>query len=509
VSQNELYDIFKDPFKFFRVCWPELSMYDKQADIVQSILDNDETFVPAGNQLGKDFIAAFITVWFFCSRVPSKIVTIAPGQTQLETVLWGEIRKFIQTSSVPLPIKYNHLDCKFVMPDGSVDPQARMLGIATNKAENVQGQHLVRGDNGEPSTLALFDEASGVDNQFYDGVDAWSHRRLIIGNPLPCTNFFFQGVSGGDIEREDEGYHRKVLKIKASDSPNVRLALAEIKAGKEVSHTTLIPGVVSYNDYNKRRKLWDAVKQCIGLDAEFYAGAEVLLFPPEWLNASEQLTPPKIRKAKSIGVDPAEGGDNTVWTVIDKYGIIEQISLSTQKTNTISNRTIVLLKKHNVEPSNVLFDIGGGGKQHADQLRERGYDVRTVAFGGAPTPVDAGEGKIVHIDKKDVQETRTVYKNKRAQLYGDFREILNPENGHKFGIPPKYTELRRQLAPLPLLYDAEGRLYLPPKDKPTTGYKGETIRKLLGCSPDEADSTVLALHGMLYPAEQILVGAIF
>lgn len=506
---DEYVDMVKNPFKFLKVGWPMFKIYDKQKEIIDSVIENDETIVPAGNQLGKDFITAFIVIWFFSSRYPCKIMTIAPGQSQLETVLWGEIRRFMSLSKIPLPIKYNHLDCKFILKDGEIEPQARLLGMATNKAENVQGQHLQRGPNGEPRTMAVFDEASGIADQFYDGVDAWSHRRLIIGNPLPCTNFFFQGVKGGDIPREDSGYHRKVIKVKASDSPNVRLALEEKRLGKKVSNTILIPGVVSYNDYQKRRKLWDPIKQCIGLDAEFYEGAEVLLFPPEWLNASEELTVPEKRYAKSIGVDAAEGGDNTVWTVIDEFGIIEQISLSTSDTSGIPNRTIGLIKKYGVEPENVLFDIGGGGKQHADQLRERGYDVRTVAFGGTPTPVDAGDGKIVDVDKKDIQETRQVYKNKRAQLYGDLRELINPENEPTFQIPAKYSELRRQLAPLPLLYDQEGKMFLPPKDRPSQNYKGDTIRSILGCSPDEADSLVLAVHGMLYPARQMVVGALF
>lgn len=513
VSMEQLKGFVEDPLKFMAMCWPMFKIYDRQRQIVESVVENDETIVPAAHQMGKDFITGMIVIWYFCSRVPCKIVTIAPGQTQLETVMWGEIRRFLQLSKLPLPIKYNHLDCKYILPDGSIEAQSRILGIATNKAENVQGQHLKRGPGGRPSTLAVFDEASGVGDQFYDGCDAWSHRRLIIGNPLPCTNFFFRNSEQGDVPRDDQdGYFQKVIRVRAIDSPNVRLALEEKKLKKKITNRILVPGLVSYQDYLKRRKLWDPIKQSYGLDGEFYKGAEVLLFPPDWLNHAEEVAAEapalKYRKAEAIGVDSAEGGDSTVWTVIDRHGIIEQISIATKDTSDIPNRTIGLIKKYGVEPQNVLFDIGGGGKQHADQLRDRDYDVRTIAFGGTPTPVDAGNGYLVEVDKGEIQETRQEYKNKRAQMYGDLRKLLNPENESGFGIDSKYAELRRQLSPLPLLYDAEGKMMLPPKDKPTENYKGDTIRKILGRSPDEADSTVLAVHGLLYPARQLIVGAI-
>jgi hypothetical protein len=210
-----------------------------------------------------------------------------------------------------------------------------------------------------------------------------------------------------------------------------------------------------------------------------------------------------------MGVDAAEGGDATVWTIVDEFGIIFQLSLSTINTSEVPNRTIALINKYGVPPENTMFDIGGGGKQHADQLRERGYDVRTVAFGGAPVPIDSMDGKIVDQTRDEIDEIKCSYKNKRAQMYGDLRFLVNPDIGGKFCIPRKYTETHRQLKPLPLMYDPEGKLYLPPKDKPSENFKGTTIKGILGRSPDEADSLVLAVHGMLYPAEELVAGPLF
>lgn len=303
-------------------------------------------------------------------------------------------------------------------------------------------------------------------------------------------------------------FYVKVIRIKATDSPNVRLGLAQRAAGKTPTNEIIVPGVMPYDEYQKRRATWDKVRQCVGLDAEFWEGADALLFPPEWLNRCEERARelvPKVRRAVSMGVDPAEGGDKTAFTVVDWWGVIEQVSLQTPSTNDIPNRAIGLMRKHAVQPSNVLFDRGGGGKQAADQMRERGYGgVRTVAFGEPVTPAFS-KGTRDEDDVTDQAEARYQYKNRRAQMYHMIRLLMERPQG--FGIPSFYPELRRQLAPIPLTYDREGRLYLLPKSKSRPDSKEKTLIDLIGHSPDEADSLALAVYGLHKPAPVASAGA--
>jgi hypothetical protein len=42
-----------DPIEFQKLLWPDITFYDKQKEILYSVLDNNETFVPAGNMLGR------------------------------------------------------------------------------------------------------------------------------------------------------------------------------------------------------------------------------------------------------------------------------------------------------------------------------------------------------------------------------------------------------------------------------------------------------------------------
>src|SRR3990172_2997983 len=107
--------LLSDPIKFTSTCWPHLRLYDKQVEIMYSVRDNKRTVCVAGNQLGKDFITALIALWFFCSRRPCRVVTSSSGQSQLEAVLWGEMRRFLNTTVYPLPIDTNALLIRHVL----------------------------------------------------------------------------------------------------------------------------------------------------------------------------------------------------------------------------------------------------------------------------------------------------------------------------------------------------------------------------------------------------------
>lgn len=513
-------EILEDPFLFKELCWPQIQFYDDQAEIIESVKDNIETYAPAGNMLGKDFVSGFLAVWFFASRSPVRVVTSSVDHSQLKGVLWGEIRRFIDTSEYDLGFNINDLMIRQLRPDGSNEPRSEMIGRVAQKGEGLLGRHVERGPNNQPKTLAIIDEASGFEDIHYNSIVTWAHRVLIIGNPYPCENFFKRGVKAGDLEDTTRPgkYFRKVIKIRAERSPNIRLALEEIKAGKKPSGREIVPGVMSWSEYQYRRATWDEMKQCIGLDAEFYEGKEVKLYPPDVLAAAVRKAAALSKSgriAQAIGVDTGEGGDSTVWTVVDHLGIIEQISIKTSDTSVIPGRTIALIEQYGVHPGRVLFDSGGGGKEHVDILRAQGYDVKAIPFGGSPTgPDEYAMWKRMPDERKAEKEQRQEYKNRRAEMYGEASKILRGvhtsgigEDG--FGIPEEYAELLRQLSHIPKLYDGEGRSYLPPKSKSSPNYTGVTLVGMIGNSPDEADSFVLAVFGMVWVETVVDIAPMF
>ncbi len=518
------------PLKLKELLWPHVTFYKQQREIIESVVDNDETVVPAGNMLGKDFVAGFIALTFFLARLahPCRIITTSVSDDHLR-VLWGEIGRFISESKYPLdsrkggPLICNHHEIRKIY-NGEEDKFSYLRGKTSERGEGLQGHHAPSTNKRtNPATLAIYDEASGVNQAAKQMCDTWAHRSLVIGNCWYCENFFKHAVlgnpatkdPGGDMPRIDApGLYRKVIKIKGEDSPNVRYGMAQKAAGITPTDEIILPGVLSYGDYIKRRATLDEHTQCVSLDAEFYEGSEVRLYPSDWLDKAAEAANDlgdRARRAKTIGVDSAAGGDNSAWAVCDEFGLIELISIKTKDTMVIVDETIRLILHYKVEHKNVLFDDGGGGHQHVDQLRRMGYRVRAILFGGTATP-PRKRGRITFEEKKHTDETRYVYRNRRCEMYGELRLRLDPStNDPVFAIPGEEAELRRQLGPLPLLFDEVGRLYLPPKDKPKkTGVnesKVVTIKEMLGCSPDESDALVLAHFGMVERAMPVRIGA--
>lgn len=536
-----------DPLAVMKVFWPNEYYYKQQREICYSLWNNDETIVPAGNMLGKDFIAGRILLVFFLTRTPCRIVTTSAKSEHLR-VLWGELNAAIQSAAYPLtvdkggPLIVNHQNIRRIDTEtGKECPLSYITGMvaSADSIAAMQGHHIARRADpetglwdGVPRTMFVSDESSSVPDEYFTMVRTWANRMFIFGNTWDCNNYFYHAIegkpgsddTGGDLLRDpsrpDKGYYRKIIQITARDSPNVQYALKEIELGLEPSGRMIVNGVKSYEEYTKNLKMWDVVQQTVSLEAQFYKGIGNLMFPQDWLNASHARvssipTPTSgQRKAKAIGCDPAEGGDKSSWCVIDELGVLELISLKTPDTSIIPRTTIALMQKWQVHPEMVLFDRGGGGKQHADNLRDMGYKVRTVGFGESVAP-ERKRGTTILPVKIEQDEERYAYKNRRAEMYHEIRLAIDPSETtskegkpEPFCIPREMVELRKQLAPIPLKYDREGRIELPPKNKRDKDSKEVTLIELIGHSPDEADSLALAMYGLVNKKRKPTAGAL-
>lgn len=526
-----------DPLAVVEKFWPDVYLYDKQRALLYSLWNNDETVCPAGNMLGKDFIAALGILIFFQTRKPCRAVTTSVKDDHL-VVLWGEMLNFIRTSKYPMRVEdggnliVNHRHIRKIVKDEATGKmiecdKSYIKGFVAEKGAAYQGHHIAQTGDGIPRTLLAVDEASGVEDDCYEMGSTWANRIFIIGNPWQCSNFFYRAVEGnadgsdlgGDISRPGGGFYRKVISIAATDSPNVRLAMKEIESGKEPSHTVLVPGVKTYAEYLKNLRLWDDKKQCVALRGQFYKGADVMLIPAAWLELAMEIarkhnqTGPQLRRRlinPSLGVDSAMGGDNTSWAGGDLAGLTFLEMSKTPNTAKITGNTLAIAQSLCVADRSILFDAGGGGQVHADRLREQGHDVRSIAFGEGVTPMP--RSYMTSTDERiEQREEKYVYKNRRAELYGLLRERLDPisQEKHPFGLPRELLykprpdggpTLYKQLSVIPLWYDEEGRLYLPPKQRKPDAKddKKPTMNKLLGgYSPDEADALVLMHYGLV------------
>lgn len=537
-----------DPLSFRDKCWPWVEFYPQQIEIIYSVLDNHTTVVPAGNQLGKDFVSAFICLWIFMAFEEVRVLTTSVKDEHLN-VLWGEITKFINTSRIPLveipkvektkgaPWRMVHHKITKNAEDPFGKGKSYILGTVADDSQSLAGHHVTADENNQWSAISLYvqDEASSMNPNHFDAAQGWAKRNLMIGNTEHCSgNQFVRAVVGtpgtddigGDRLAPDGTYDRKVIRIKAEDSPNVKYARLCHKQGKPVDPRKLIPGILTLEEYDFRRRTWDPLRQLIGLDVEFPKGAEHMLFPEEWLKLSAQYhrTLNKERRGLSMGVDPGEGSAESSWTIVDHQGVVARFDKRTVNTMDIWKETVRLIQIHNLQAEQVWFDRGAG-LAHAQLLQDRGYPVHTVSFGVQPK-LEMRRGNRIFPEKVKEEEERQAYASRRVFMYWSLRTLIQPvetsevdRDGNpimisKFGIPGDDMELRRQLLPFPLQRDKKGVAILPPKNrgaKTTTG-KGEeriiTMTDLIGCSPDRADSLVLAVYGLLRKPVPSRAGAV-
>lgn len=186
-----------DPFAFAELCWPDRLFYGKQVEVIESVRDNFQTFVQAGNKLGKDYVAGFIALWYFLAHRRCRVVTTSVKDDHLR-VLWSEIMGWVNSSRLPLrvehggPLLCQHREIKKVIR-GKVCDISYLIGSVSEKGEGMAGHHAPDG------SLAIGDEASGIDDQTFNQMTTWAERILMFGNPLSSAGFFFNGCEGGDI----------------------------------------------------------------------------------------------------------------------------------------------------------------------------------------------------------------------------------------------------------------------------------------------------------------------
>ncbi|QDU44563.1 Terminase-like family protein [Symmachiella dynata] len=490
-DERRIAELATDPMQFIALCWPEMRLYDKQEDVLRSVVDNGETFVHAANKTGKSRIAAITAIWFFCSRTPARVIFTSSSERQLRNILWKDIKHLIATSARKLPLEIKDLEI-LKLPEGPgqrPDHQSFMLAHVTHTVESFQGHHL---PSDKPRVLAIFDETSGIQDEFYDAAQSWAQRMLVIGNPLSTDNFFYHGCKQGDLvdPADKEVLMRRVIHIDGRDVPNVKMGLAMKKLGLTAKPPVYIPGLLTYAEYLRRKAMWDEVKRTTRLDGKFYEGGYQFLYPATVLDIAMDRTrwldlQQRDRQAEAMGVDVAWGGrDKTCWTIIDRFGIIEQIVRDMRNSMEVAGMTQHLMHKHNLAASRVLFDAGGGGQQITDRIREQGVYVSSVNF---------SEGA----------KEKKAFLNRRAEMYGKLSELFDADREEGiFALPPDAQELRAELNILPLRHDSEGRLALPPKQHRHAGSSTEkSIRQLLGRSPDRADSLALAAWVLHYSRE--------
>ncbi len=227
-----------------------------------------------------------------------------------------------------------------------------------------------------------------------------------------------------------------------------------------------------HTSHEKKRKLfWRRMKvvdlgekkfkqeyPCCVIEAFQFSGES--LFDSEVIMRARKTESLEVNNAARIlGVDAARKGDKTRMTLRQGREILGTWAYDEMQEMELVGLIIKLVDKWGIDKAFIDVAYAHGA---IDRLRELGYAwlVHGVHFGMRATKPD-------------------VYKNKRAEMYGDAKDWLEDA---PVRIPDD-EELHADLMAVPEFdVDSNGLFSLPPK---------EVIKKKLGRSPDYADSFVL------------------
>ncbi|HLH92081.1 MAG TPA: terminase [Xanthobacteraceae bacterium] len=214
------------------------------------------------------------------------------------------------------------------------------------------------------------------------------------------------------------------------------------------------------------------------LNGDFVVGRkdhEWQVIPTAWVKAAQArwtATPPIGAQMTAIGVDVAQGGDDST-TIAPRYGpwyaeLVKRPGIETPRPSDVAG-LVVTVRRHKAV---VIVDVGGGyGGGVKERLEENNVDVRP--FNGAAE------------SQARTKDKQLGFRNLRAAAWWGFREALDPdqEGGSQIALPPSPTLLADLTAVRWKL--SSGGIQV--EDK-------EIIKKAdrLGRSPDEGDAVVQA-----------------
>jgi len=182
-----------------------VSLWQREAEILQSIKTQRRTAIKACHGVGKTFTLAVATLWWLARYLEGIVLTTSATQRQVRTQLWAEIHRLAERARVPYPmLKTTEFKLR-----GSNN---FALGFSTDQTENFQGYH-------GKHLLIIADEAPGLSSGIWDAVAATmaggTVHVVMAGNPTVPAGAFF------DAFTNQRGLWN-CFTIDAFDSPNLR-----------------------------------------------------------------------------------------------------------------------------------------------------------------------------------------------------------------------------------------------------------------------------------------------
>ena len=329
-AAQQIMERYKKDFSAFAKEVIGTDLWQKQEEIMRSVVDNQYTIVQSCYGSGKSYTAAHAALSYLYTHIPSKVIITSSSWTQVEKIIFSEILMAHKRSKVPLGGQPKQASL-------ILEKDWFMIGVSPkidvdSEAYRFEGYH-------SPNVLVILDQAQGVHPKLWDVAKALvttkSSRILALGNPISPSGIFYDSCIKKEL------WHN--ITISAFDTPNV-------KAGEE-----LIPGLITKEWVKAREIDWGTNNPMFisKVHAQFPEEADDILLPLSWV---EQARNSELSEegSKGLGVDVARfGTDLTVFTVVLGQKVVEVKSYQGKDTMQTAGWTKKLMERYSI-PDNAV-----------------------------------------------------------------------------------------------------------------------------------------------------------
>jgi len=361
----------------------------KRGDAIPSY----QSATASGRGVGKSSMVAWIILWFLTTRLGSTVIVAANSEAQLKTRTWAELGKWLALSihnewfeKTTMSLRPSNWLADALKKQMGIDGTYWYANATLWTEENPDAFAGLHNSYGE---LVIYDEASGIPSSIWavtEGFFTEPHAEkfwFAFSNPRRNQGAFF------DCFHSHKGFWR----TRNLDSRTVE--------GTDVAQLNRM--VEKYGA--------DSDEARIEVYGQFPKTGDRQFISQELIDNAATREANHLYNANApliMGVDPARFGSdstNICWRQgrIQGRGYTPPMENYRGRDNMfIADRVAFLANKYN--PDAICIDSGAGAGI-IDRLRQRGFKVHEIQFGGKAEDSDA-------------------YLNKRAEIWGRMRDWL-------------------------------------------------------------------------------------
>ena len=340
--------------------------------------------VSSGRGIGKSALVSWLIIWMLTTRIGSSTIVSANSETQLRSITWAEITKWLAE-----------------LVERDLKKGTRYWGVE-GRLWSEENPDAYAGVHNFDGVMLVFDEASGISDSI------WQVAAGFFTENTP--NRFWMAFSN---PRRNTGYFYEAFNAKRDFWRNKTVDARTVEGTDKAVYEQII---LEYGP--------DSVQAHVEVYGEFPSAGDDQFIPIHLVD--DAMGRPRYKDASApvvLGVDPARfGADATVIAVRQGRDIVAIKRYRGDDTMEVVGRVIEAMEEF--QPTMVVIDEGGLGAGVVDRLKEQRYKVKGVNFGSKSSkPV--------------------MYGNKRAEMWGAMREWLKTAS-----IPPDRVLKTDLISPL-------------------------------------------------------------